>query len=66
MSKTVNIEGSGVTILLEIDGIVHLVAMEKEKYKAIKALIKASTTNVSPTKIHQENLKRILLEGDSN
>lgn len=45
----VDITNTQATILLGIDGKMHLVAMEKETYKVVNELIKRSIDSVIPT-----------------
>lgn len=55
-----NIEDAQVSILLEIDGKVHLVGMTKERLDAITALIKNAVEVVVPTKKTQRELRDFL------
>lgn len=49
-----------VTILVEVDGELHLVVMEDANYQAVKSLIKASMTHVIPTGKMQRQLNNFL------
>lgn len=49
-----------VTILVEVDGELHLVVMEDANYQAVKSLIKASMTHVIPTGRMQRQLNNFL------
>ena len=55
--KNVDITTSQVTILIEIDGQVHLVGMPKDDYKIISELIKRSIVKVIPTSKTQTELR---------
>lgn len=59
MSK-VNIENSTVNVLLELDGEIHLVAMEPDKYDAVSFLIKASVDTIIKTGKTQAELLNFL------
>ncbi|KIL79549.1 hypothetical protein [Bacillus badius] len=56
----INIEDSQVSLLLEIDGEVHLVGMDKEKLEAITLLVKRSIELVVPTGKSQKELREFL------
>lgn len=56
MMKEIDIKNAQVTILLEIDGEMHLVAMEKSEYQLISDLIKKTTKAVIPTGVKQSDL----------
>ncbi|WP_263707876.1 hypothetical protein [Shouchella tritolerans] len=58
MNTSVN--DAQVTILVEIDGQVHLTAMEKEKYEAVTFLAKNSVVGVIPTGKSQAELNEFL------
>lgn len=60
MTETVNIEQSSITVLIEVDGIVHLVAMEKDKYEAISFLTKQSVYRLIKTSRSQAELREFL------
>lgn len=49
-----------VSILLEIDGQVHLVGFEKERFEAITTLIKAAAEVAVPTGKSQTELRGFL------
>ncbi|MDW8515075.1 hypothetical protein [Priestia flexa] len=56
----VNLEHAQVTVLLEINGQMHLVAMDKEKFDAINMLVKSSTEMAVPTGESQSDLNKFL------
>ncbi|MCR1833090.1 hypothetical protein NSA56_01600 [Oceanobacillus caeni] len=58
--KQVSIEDATVTILLEIDGIIHLVAMKKEKYEAVSMIAKTSTEKAIKTNATIGDLRKFL------
>lgn len=60
MNAEVNLDKAQVTLLLEIDGKVHLIGMEKEKLEAVEFLIKRSVAVVVPTKKSQHELVNFL------
>ena len=62
--KHVDIQDAPLTILISIDGRIHLTAFEKEKYEALSALLKMGITNVVPTEVTQSALNK-LLRGES-
>lgn len=55
-----NIDKSQLTLLLEIDGQVYLVGMEKEKLETIEFLVKRSVAVAVPTKKTQQELNVFL------
>lgn len=55
-----NIENAQLSILLEIDGKVHLVGMHKENLEAVQYLIKSSVEVVIPTNKSQQELRNFL------
>lgn len=54
--KKIDIVKAQVTILLEIDGEMHLVAMDKSEYKLVSDLIKKVTKAVVPIGVSQSEL----------
>lgn len=56
----VNIENATVTVLLEIDGQVHLVAMHKDKLTMIEFITKRAAEVVIPTGKTQNELLAFL------
>lgn len=56
----VNLEHAQVTVLLEINGQMHLVATNKEKLDAINMLVKASAEMVVLTGKSQADLNKFL------
>lgn len=56
----INIDNSRASILLEINGDVHLVGIDKDKLEAITLLIKTSTKVVVPTGRTQKELRNFL------
>lgn len=60
MSNTINTENATVSILIELDGIVHLVAMSKDRYEAVSLLVKQATCGMTPTKRTQHELHDFL------
>lgn len=59
MSK-VDITKATVNILIELNGEVHLVAMEKDKFDAVSLLAKASADTLVKTGITQNELLKFL------
>ncbi|MDZ5711638.1 hypothetical protein [Jeotgalibacillus haloalkalitolerans] len=55
-----NISKAQINITMEIDGIVHLVAMEQERLDAVSMLIRSATETVIPTKKTQAELVKFL------
>ncbi|QJI52347.1 hypothetical protein [Psychrobacillus phage Perkons] len=55
-----NMEDAQLTILLEIDGKLHLVGMKKERLEAFDMLIKKATEVVIPTNKSQKDLRDFL------
>jgi hypothetical protein len=55
-----NIEDAQLTILLEINGMVHLVGMSKERLEAITFVIKNAVEIAVPTTKNQEELRNFL------
>lgn len=55
-----NIEDAQVTILLEIDGKIHLVGMKKDNFDAVSLLIKSSAELAAPTGKTQGELNDFL------
>lgn len=55
-----NIENAQVSILLEIDGKVHMVGMTKERLEAISLLIKGAIEVAIPTNRTQKDLQDFL------
>lgn len=55
-----NIENAQLTILLEIDGMVHLVGISKDRLEAFDMLIKKATEVVIPTSKTQNDLRNFL------
>ncbi|MCM3618734.1 hypothetical protein M3936_14175 [Sutcliffiella horikoshii] len=61
MSKTeVNVENAQVNLMLEVNGKIHLVAMDKEKLETIEFMIKRATSAIIPTEKTQEDLLAFL------
>lgn len=59
MSK-VNIEHATVNVLIELNGEVHLVAMNRDKYDAVTFLAKASVDTLIKTERTQKELLEFL------
>ncbi|WP_144558496.1 hypothetical protein [Shouchella miscanthi] len=57
---TTNLKDSQVTAVLEINGEVHLLAMEQEHYEAVSTLVKMSATTAYPTGKSQTELREFL------
>lgn len=55
-----SIEDAQLTILLEIDGQVHLIGMSKDKLDAITTVIKSAVEVVVPTNRSQKDLRDFL------
>lgn len=58
--RQINIEKAPLTILISIDGQMHLTAFEKEQYEALTALLKMGIKNVVPTQATQSSLNKLL------
>ena len=58
--QQVDIENAPLTILISIDGQVHLTAFKKEQYEALSALLKMGMQNVIPTQVTQSELNKLL------
>lgn len=58
--KEVDVTKSEVTMLIEIDGQVHLIAMEKDNYAMLSELVKRSIKSVVPTKVSQQEFKKFV------
>lgn len=56
----VSVDNSSVTVLLEIDGVVHLVAMEQEHRETVDLLVKMTATTAYATKRSQKELNEFL------
>lgn len=56
----VNIENAQVSLLLEINGEIHLVVMEKDKLEAVELMIKLSAEAAVPTGKSQKELNVFL------
>jgi len=54
--KKVNLEKAQLTVLLEINGRVHMVAMKSDRMQAIEMLVKVSAESVIPTSRSQTEL----------
>lgn len=52
----VNIENAQVNLLLEVNGKIHLVGMDKDKLDAVEFLIKNSVSAIVPTNKTQRDL----------
>lgn len=63
--KNVDISNSQVSILIEIDGVVHLVGMEKDYYEAVSEVVKRSIATVIPTNKTQHELRKFFSIDDS-
>lgn len=55
--KTVEVTDAQITMLIEIDGQVHLIAMEKENYAVLSEMVKRSIATVVPTARTQTELR---------
>lgn len=58
MSK-IDLENATVNILLEVNGQVYMVTMDKDKYDAVSILTKVSAKNIIPTGKSQKELIEI-------
>ena len=56
----VSVEESSVTVLLEIDGNVHLVGMSQERIEALEAMVKMAADVAYNTKRTQSELNEFL------
>lgn len=59
MSK-IDIKNGSITVLIEIDGQVHLVGMSKERLEAVQTMVKMSAEAVIPTGKNQKQLVNFL------
>ncbi|MEK3756780.1 hypothetical protein MHB73_21305 [Bacillus sp. FSL K6-6483] len=57
---TTSVKDAQVTILVEVDGEIHLAVMEKEKYEAVTFMAKNSIHGVIPTGKSQAELNDFL------
>ncbi|WGT37920.1 hypothetical protein QH639_19150 [Lysinibacillus sp. 1 U-2021] len=55
-----DIQDAKLSLLIEIDGKVHLIGMDKEKLDAVNFLIKKSISIVIPTNRTQQDLRNFL------
>lgn len=60
MAETLNVKNASVNILLEVDGKIYMVAMEKDRVEAVGFLVKAAATNVVPTNKTSDDLLKFL------
>lgn len=60
MRKEINLKNSQVNILMEHNGMVHMVSMSKERYDAISMLVKGATHELIRTNRTQEDLLNFL------
>lgn len=58
--KTIDVTNATVNILMEIDGKIHLIASEKDKYETISFLVKNSIEYAIPTDKTQSDLLKFL------
>ncbi len=58
--KERDLTDASVTILFEIDGMVHLIAMEPEKKEALELMAKMSALKAYRTKKSQNELRKFL------
>ena len=56
----VNKKDITVTILVEIDGQIHLASMKKDKFVVIDEMVKGALDTVYPTGVSQAQLNRLL------
>jgi len=56
----IDIQDAQLSLLIEIDGNVHLIGIDKEKLEAINFLIKESISVVIPTNRTQQDLLNFL------
>ncbi len=59
----VDITDAQVTVLVEVDGLVCLTRMDKDKYDAVAFLVKKSLHDLVKTEITQDKLNRLLMPG---
>ncbi|WP_368900829.1 hypothetical protein [Oceanobacillus oncorhynchi] len=59
MSK-IDLEDAVVNILLEVNGQVYMVTMDKDKYDAVSMLTKFSAKNIIPTGKSQKELSEFV------
>ena len=62
MAKQVSLKDATVTIVMEYEGMVHLIAMEKDKHGVIVDMIKTAVTDMYPTGISQKRLVDFLMK----
>ena len=58
--KEQDLTNAGVIILIEIDGVVYLVEMERERYEAIGMMVKMAAEKAYRTKKTQDELMTFL------
>lgn len=56
----INLKNSQVNILMEHNGMIHMVSMEREKYEAIAMLVKGATHELIRTNRTQGDLLNFL------
>lgn len=58
--RQVEIENAPLTILISIDGQIHLTAFKRDQFEVLSDLLKNSMQNVIPTKATQSELNKLL------
>ena len=58
--KQVDIQDAPLTILISIDGQMHMTAFDKDQYEAIAALVKMGIKTIVPTSATQSQLNKLL------
>ena len=56
----VSVEESSVTVLLEIDGVVHMIAMNQERKESLELMVKLMADTAYATKRSQSELNEFL------
>lgn len=60
MGRAINLKNSQVNILMEHNGMIHMVSMDKEKYESISMLVKGATHELVRTNRTQGDLLNFL------
>lgn len=58
--KQIEIQNAPLTILISIDGQMHMAAFDKEQYEVLSELIKRGIKSVVPTPATQSQLNKLL------
>lgn len=60
MAKQVDIQDAQLTILVSIDGQMHMTAFDKDEFESLSALVKMGIKAVVPTQATQSQINKIL------